>query len=123
MDGLVKIELGPFAERGIRTYSGHDVANGVEVALLFYALRLRSHEQLPPPSFAEDGHLSGSRAVYALSVAPETVAILQCEADRHSVSLQRILRHAVQVYLAEVDAINPEPEAQFGSRGISEAAL
>lgn len=123
MEGFVKIELGPFAERGIRVCSGHDVANGAEVALLYYALRLMAHEQLPPPTFAEDGPPAGSGALYVLSVAPETAAMLQREADRHRVSLQRVLRHAVQVYLADFDAIKAEPEAQFASRGISEAAL
>lgn len=119
----MNIELGPFAERGLRAYSAHDVAHGVEVALLYCALRVMAREQLPPPYFAEDGSLAGSGAVYPLSVAPETVAILQGEADRHSVSLQQILRHAVQVYLAELDAVGVYPGARFVSRGVSETAL
>lgn len=104
----MKIELGPFARSGIESFSGPDIATGVHDALLHYTGRPSSQEPIAPPRFFHTVQTASPGAepdsVFTLAVGVETKAALQREADKHQVPLRRIVRHAVLVYLADMDA-------------------
>jgi len=74
----------------------------VQAALTHYTRRLGSHWQpVEMPSFM-DARLSGGDLL-ELTIAPELEAELEREADKQRVPLEEILRHAVLVYLADLD--------------------
>lgn len=102
---FVKIELGPFARSGIEALSGDDVAAGVEKALARYTARLAWNDPIPPPRYFTDRDAGRAAAseTFLITVAPETKAALQLEAQRQEVTMAEILRHAVSVHLAEMD--------------------
>jgi len=100
----VKVALGGFARSGIETRFGADLDAGVEAAAVHYARRLRSAR----PPVAVPGFLRGaaSRTTRSLEVPlrPEVETALEGEAKRSGAPLERILAHAVFVFLADMDA-------------------
>jgi hypothetical protein len=103
---IVKIELGPFARSGIEAHSGSDVASGVHEALLHFTGGAELQDMGPPPSFFQQKPaVADDQAVFLLAVDPSTKAALRVAAERHGMSMQEIVKHAVMVYLARMDAV------------------
>lgn len=102
---FVKIELGPFARSGIEAVSGGDVASGVIEALERYAARLPWREVIAPPRrfLDRDRNPGDDVQTFMVTVGARTRTALELEAERQEVTMEEILRHAVSVYLAEMD--------------------
>jgi hypothetical protein len=108
---FVRIELGPFARSGIEAVSEGDVASAVEDALERYAARLPWREEIPPPPrrLLEHGARGADQTqAFVVTVDARTKAALEVEAQRQEVTMDEILRHAVSIYLAEMD-VEPGP--------------
>lgn len=107
---FVKIELGPFARSGIEAVSGGDVASGVEDALERYAARLPWREVVTPPSClsGRGAQSADETQTFVVTVKAGTRTALELEAQRQEVPMEEILRHAISVYLAEMDV---EPDS------------
>jgi hypothetical protein len=102
----MKVALGTFEKEGIEIDLGGDIASGVRTALLRYLDRLGSAKPpLAPPRF-RDAVASGDAGAtrIELDLSEEAQVALEREARRHAVPVDRILSHAVLVYLAELDA-------------------
>ena len=102
----MRVALGKFAQSGIETHLGVDLAAGVQIALAHYARRLRSgRAPVEPPWFCRTvGEDAG--APFELQVDPETEVVLARQARRHSLSMNQVLSHAVFVYLADLDSFS-----------------
>ena len=101
----VTIELGTFARCSIETRLGSNLRLGVLAAIQHYIRRLQSGWQpVLPPSFA-CGPLPGDGATtLELQIGPVTLATLERQAEIHRVPLNRVLVHAVFVYLADLES-------------------
>jgi hypothetical protein len=108
----LRFTLGNFARWGIESRLGNDLAAGAQLALAHYARRLRSgRKPAAPPAFL---HLETDSEVATsldLALEPETLNVLKREAARHQMPLERILAHAIFVYLADLDGARPSPWA------------
>ena len=105
----MKVSLGKFARFGIESRLGMNVASGIQAALLHYTRRVRSGwEPVVPPRFCGTDSGRDRAATLELTVEPEILAVLEAEANLYRVSLDRILAHAVFVYLADLDS-DPAP--------------
>jgi hypothetical protein len=85
------------------------------LALLHYTGRASTEEPIAPPRFfhddadrTESDGAAGESSIFTLAVDAETKAALKREADKYQVPLQRILRHEVIVYLADMDSAAEE---------------
>ena len=97
--------IGKFARSCIEVHLGVDLAVGVQAALLHYTRRLKSGwEPVGLPQFCRDQPLPDAGAVLELAVSPEIAAVLEHEARRHQVSVDRVLAHAVFVFMADLDS-------------------
>jgi hypothetical protein len=101
----LKVALGKFAQSGIETEHGEDVAGAVERGLLHYTRRLRSGwTPAGIPSFALNAPLSPTDE-FEVRVGSDTEAVLEYEARRQQVPMQLLVRHAVLTYMADVDSL------------------
>lgn len=108
----MKVVLGKFASWGLKARFGTDLAAGVQAALLHYTRRLKSMS--PPvgiPRLSRDQPDPGVNVAFELAIAPDVQATLEVEARRYPVPVERVLVHAVLVYLADLDSIaDGEPD-------------
>lgn len=101
----MKVRLGKFGRFSLERQLAMDPAVCIQAALLHYTLRLRSGTKpVAPPRFLPDLGSFGRPPAIELSVAPELEAALKLEARRHDVSLDRVLQHALYVFIADLDA-------------------
>jgi hypothetical protein len=100
----VKFVLGKFACFCLETRFGSDVPIGAQAALRHYTRRLKSQkEPVAVPSFYLGQAPDGAEAELDLAVEPEIEALLENEAQRQAVPVERLLAHAVFVYVADLD--------------------
>ena len=108
----MRVAIGKFAQSGIETRLGADVAAVVGDGLAHYTRRLTSGEPpLEVPRFCADHFQGDAEEQVEVPLDPEVEEALKREARRQQVPLTRILSHAVLVYLARLDASSiPEPD-------------
>lgn len=105
---MVRVELGKLACSGLEAHFGSDPSVGARKALLHYAYKLRVGRKPPaPPRFLEAS--SEVERTVELTLDRETEAILAEEAERLGISRNELARHAVLVYLAELDFLGVTP--------------
>jgi hypothetical protein len=106
----MRIALGAVACSGIRAHMGGDIQAAVEQAVLHYTGRLRAGR--PPiglPRFADDGATPIPEVVLDLTLPPEVGELLEREAQRQGVAVERLVAHSVLIYLAELDFLEAPP--------------
>jgi hypothetical protein len=103
------VALGPFMRQGIEDRLGPDIPAGVEIALLFYLGKMRSGRGAPSfPHFLQSAAFESPVAEVELDVGPEVEALIQGEAERQHISVDRLAAHSVFIYLAELDRVEQE---------------
>lgn len=105
----MRVELGNLAREGIEARLGAGAEAGARTAMRRYADRLGAGEATPLPNFLRDlpapsGPESGRS--FELDIDAESLAVLEREAERQEVPVEKIASHAVLAYLAELDAIS-----------------
>lgn len=111
--GVVNIQLGELACRGLESHFGSDFSSGVRKALVHYAYKLRvGRRPLAPPRFLADP--PPPQEVFDLTLDAETEAVLDEEARKQHVSISRLAAHAVFVYLAELEFLGVKSPAPTG---------
>lgn len=109
----MKVELSKFACDGIEAKLGADAPAGVRMALFHYAGKLKTGRRSTPfPSFLTDRSPAGPAMSFDLIVDPETEALLKEEAAKQDVEVERLVSHAVLVYLAELEFLSAAPHEQ-----------
>jgi len=107
---MMRVELSKFACDGIEAQLGPDVPAGARIALFHYAGRLRAGRRTTPfPSFLADSTPPEPEMSFELIVDPETEAALQGEAAKQGLEMERLVSHAVLVYLAEFEFLDAAP--------------
>jgi hypothetical protein len=114
----VNIVLEPFARSAIESRFGSDLNRGAQSALRHYARRVRSRRRPPVvPKFMRGGPVDHSMATELdLPVPYEVSAILRREARLQRVSVDRIVAHAIYVYLADMETGTVTEEAEEEAR-------
>jgi hypothetical protein len=113
-EGALKIALGTFASWALRERLGTDPVGGVEAALLYYAERARtSRAELLRPDLYRDLGRKPQGITFEVDPSPAVEGVLRCEAKRFEVPIERVVTHAVLLYLADLDAAS---EAAQGTR-------
>lgn len=100
----MRVPLGAMACAGIRAHLGGDMTAAAEKSVYHYASRLAAGR--PPaevPRFAASEPLPDPVVVVDLALAPDLEELMEREAERQGVPLERLTAHAVLVYLAELD--------------------
>jgi hypothetical protein len=100
----VIVVLEPFALGSIEARFGAELDRGVEAALRHYARRLLSRRRPPEvPLFMRDVPVDREAATEIEVAVPDEVRVaLGREAGRQEVELDRIVAHAVFVYLDDI---------------------
>lgn len=94
------MRLGGFARYSLERHCGGDAGAAVGHALSLYRRRLDAGEALPPPpAFLPDG----GGEPFDLDVEADVAAALMCDARERLIPVELLLRHAVLVYLSEID--------------------
>jgi hypothetical protein len=110
---VVKIALGKLASEGIEAHLGAEAEAGVRTAMQRYVDRLDSAETpLPLPPFLGDELRAGVECLLELELDARDRTVLEGEAERQMVPLDRIASHAVLTYLAELDAVGAVCESR-----------
>jgi hypothetical protein len=102
----MRIPLGTFSCSAIRTRLQADLPTGVKAALTHYIERLESSR--PPveiPWFCLTQASQEPEVTIDLKVDAETRAPLEREAEMQRTSMDRLVTHAVLVYLADLDVL------------------
>ncbi len=110
----MKIALSKFARFGLETRFRHDVAAGVEAALIHYSRRLRSARppvEMPTLYRGQMPTLQDAGGTFYLRLDPEVEGALERKALKHDLPVEEVLNHAVFVYLADLDAAEPVPSS------------
>ena len=110
----MRVSIGKFSRAGIEAGFGPDVSAGAEAALRDYALRLESSESPPglPPFAPEAAEADAAVLELDLAVPPEVEESLIGEARERGVPVERIVAHAIYVFLADRDAAAGEGSEQ-----------
>jgi hypothetical protein len=103
---LVKVVLGPFARDSIEDRFGPHLNRGVQSALRHYARRVRSARRPPEvPAFMREVEIDPATAIELdVAVPYEVQSALEREARLQLLALDRVVAHAIFVYLSDVDA-------------------
>ncbi len=111
----MRVQLGHFARSGIEAHLGADLAGGVQAALRHYWRRLRSGTSpVELPRGSAEPILDRADAGFELPVEREIRLSLESEAERQATTVDRVLAHAVLVYLADLDASAGRAEGSAG---------
>lgn len=102
----MKVVLEPFARSSIEDRFGSDLDRGVQAALRHYARRVRSQRRPPDvPLFMRDVPVERATATeLEVSLPNEVLMALSRESRLQGVPLDRIVGHAVFVYLSDIEA-------------------
>lgn len=116
----MRVSLGALARTGLESRVSADLPAAVNAALVYYVGKLESGRGIAPyPKFlAEQGIGGGSpgqpaEARVVVEVEPMIEAVLEREAAAQKIDTAELARHAVLVYLAELDLVGdpaPAPE-------------
>lgn len=99
-----KVALGPLARSEMETHFGGDLAAGVKAALVHYTRRLRSaRKPIDAPRADKIYEPSTAKTDLEFDLEAEIEEVLVCEGRRQNVSLDRLIAHAIFVYLADLD--------------------
>jgi hypothetical protein len=115
----VNIVLEPFARGAIESRFGSDLNRGAQSALRHYARRVRSRRRPPlVPDFMRKGDSVDRSMATELDIAVpyEVSAILRREAQMQRVTVDRIVAHAIYVYLADMETGSVVEEAEEDAR-------
>jgi hypothetical protein len=115
----VNIVLEPFARSAIESRFGPDLNRGAQSALRHYARRVRSRRRPPvvPEFMRGGGEVDRSMATELdLAVPYEVSSILRREAQLQRVSVDRIVAHAIYVYLSDMETGSVTEEAEEDPR-------
>jgi len=83
------------------------------MALFHYAGKLTAGRRATPfPSFLTDRSPAEPARTFDLMVDPATEELLKEEAAKQKVELERLVSHAVLVYLAELEFLGANPQEQ-----------
>lgn len=105
----MRVMIGKFARSGIEAHLGPDLPGGVQAALRHYWRRLRSGKTpVGVPGFVADELPDGAGAIFELPVEKEIRLTLEREAARQATTVDRLLVHAILVYLSDLDAPVPQ---------------
>ena len=104
----MQVMIGPLARSGLESRGGKDLNASVRAALLYYMQKLRNGR--PPtkyPKFLATVGASASDADVSVEVEVDRrfQAEFAREADEQGVSVSELARHAVLLYLADVDLV------------------
>jgi len=114
----VKIALEPFARSSIEDRFGPDLCRGAESALRHYARRVRSRRRPPDvPLFMRGVGVDRDAAIeLELSLPYEVQSALTREARLQRVAPDRIVAHAIFVYLSDIET-GSRPQAGGSKEG------
>jgi len=100
----MKVTLGTFASKGIVARPGAKVSKEVLLALREYAEKLSSGRgSIGIPSFCRNEPQGEATLSLDLIVDEETRLVLEREAERQGITVDRLATHAVLIHLAELD--------------------
>jgi hypothetical protein len=116
----MRVALGELARTGLESRVGSDVPGAVNTALVYYVGKLESGRgPAKYPRFAveqgfrEEGSGGDPESQVEVEVDEKIEAALEREAAAQGTTAAAIARHAVLVYLAELDRIGePDPVPQ-----------
>lgn len=112
----MRVALSKFACDGIETQWGSDVPGGVRMALFHYASKLKTGRKPSLfPRFLADRAAAEPELVFDLIVDPETESVLEQESSRQQTTMERLVGHAVFVYLAELEFLGAAPREPRGA--------
>ncbi len=98
----MKVAVSKFACEGIKAQLGGAIPVGVRIALFHYASKVKTGRKPTPfPRFLADRGPAEPEMAFDLIVDPETETVLEREAARQGTTLERLVTHAILVYLAE----------------------
>lgn len=99
----MKVMLGTFLYACLEGHFGPNIAMGIRSSLRHYDRRLRSSSTpVVIPGFVPPEPVDGAMEV-EIVVEPELLGRLEMEARRQLVDLRLLVRHAVVVYLADIE--------------------
>jgi len=114
----MRVPLGAMACAGVRAHLGGDMAAAAEKSVFHYASRLAAGRRPAQiPGFLTDEPLPDPVLVVEVALAPDLEELMEREAERQGVSLERLAAHAVLVYLAELDFLNAPGREAGEARG------
>lgn len=109
----MRVALSKFACEGIETQLGEDIPGGVRIALFHYGSKVKTGRKPTPfPRFLADRSPADPEMSFDLIVDPETEAVLEQEAARQETTMERLVTHAVLIYLAELEFLGAAPREQ-----------
>ena len=101
----MRVVIGQFARSGIEAHLGPDLAGGVQAALRHYWRRLRSGTApVGVPRLVADQRVDAAGASFELPVEREIRLTLEREAARQATTIDRVLVHAILIYLSDLEA-------------------
>jgi len=113
----MKVLLEPFARESIETRFGSDLTSATGAALRHYARRLRSNRRpLAVPDFRRGTEPTPGALTLELPLSATVEETLAAEAAAQGVSIDRLVSHAVFVYLSDLDGPVGEQPAESEER-------
>jgi hypothetical protein len=108
----IAVTLGSFAREGVEDHFGSDVAAGVRAAVRSFTRRLSTG--CPPrfPSYPDAFVRSGGGAGVEVEVETRDEIALSGFARNRGVGMRDLVRHAVLVYLADLEALEVSPRCE-----------
>jgi hypothetical protein len=100
----MEIVLGAFTSRSVESALGPDLGSGVRLAVRRYVRRLTAGSAVAPVAVPALGaELDPPAVTVEFDLEPTAVLVLEEEARRCGTDVRQIVRHAVLVYLADLD--------------------
>lgn len=108
----MEISLGKFTCESIRAEIGPDLGSATAAAVEQYARELKlGGRPLAVPDWPLEGDPDG--VPVALELDPSTEAALASEAEQRGTTVTALIRHAVLVYLADLDRVRADENRTF----------
>ncbi len=107
----MRITLGTFASSGMQAHAGADLQAGVRKALSHYTRKVESgRAPIGLPRFCREQREQEPEVSFDLAIEERAEALLEREAAKHGVPVDRLAAHAVLVYLADLDRSLAAPQ-------------
>ena len=112
----MRVVLGALAQTGLETRVGTDVPAAVRAALVYYVGKLESGRGPAryPKFLSQQGESVADEIEFEVEVDPRIEAALERRAAAEGTTTVELARHAVLVYLAELDLIGEPTNAPVG---------
>lgn len=109
----MRVALGALARAGLETRVGPDIPAAVHAALVYYVGKLESGRGPArfPKFLPEQGQSGSDTTEFEVDVDSRIEAALERRAAAEGVTVADLARHAVLVYLAELDLIGEPASA------------